>query len=150
MNANSLKYTKIIGAHLYTKTYLFYTMPEEEPYQIAHMDFKEKRQIQELIKKLASEERIGLDEHIYRNNRAYDRWGINPFQLFEFIKQLLNNPEIIRKEVHDTEYFPKRYLCESESNEYIYPCVIGIGESNHGLILVITLLNRKKKIKLKR
>ncbi|MFA4955371.1 MAG: hypothetical protein WC556_00175 [Candidatus Methanoperedens sp.] len=125
-------------------------MPEEEPYQIAYMDIKEKRQIKELIKKLASEERIGLDEHIYRNNRAYDRWGINPFQLFEFVKQLLNNPEIIRKEVHDTEYFPTRYLCESESNDHIYPCVIGIDESNHEFILVITLLNRKKKLNLKR
>jgi len=125
-------------------------MPEEEPYQIAYMDIKERRQVKELIKKLASEERIGLDEHIYRDNRAYDRWGINPFQLFEFIKQILNNLEIIRKEVHDTEYLPTRYLCESESNDHIYPFVIGIEESKNGLIVIITLLNRKKKINLKR
>ncbi len=125
-------------------------MPEEEQYRIAYLDIKEKRQVRELIKKLASEERIGLDEHIYKDNRAYDRWGINPFQLFEFIKQLLNNPEIIRKEAHDTEYFPTRYLCESESNDHIYPCVIGIEESNQGLIVVITLLNRKKKLNVKR
>jgi hypothetical protein len=38
--------------------------------------------------------------------------GINPFQLFEFIKHILNNPEIKRKELHETEYFPTRYLCE--------------------------------------
>ena len=91
------------------------------------------------------EERIGIDEHIYKNNRAYDRWDINPFQLFEFIKQLLTKPEIKRKELHDTEYFPTRYLCESEFNEHIYPCIIGIEKSDKGLIIVITLLNRKKK-----
>jgi len=125
-------------------------MPDEEQYRIAYLDIKEKKQVQELIKKLASEERIGLDEHIYKDNRSYDRWGINPFQLFEFIKQILNNPEIIRKEIHDTEYFPTRYLCESESNDHIYPCVIGFQESNHGLIVVITILNRKKKLNKKR
>ena len=75
----------------------------------------------------------------------YDRWDIKPFQLFEFIKQILINPEIKRKELHDTEYFPTRYLCKSELNEYIYPCIIGIEKSNQGLIIVITLLNRKKK-----
>ncbi|CAG0949315.1 MAG: hypothetical protein MPEBLZ_02274 [Candidatus Methanoperedens nitroreducens] len=125
-------------------------MPEKERYKIAYLDIKEKRQVQELIKKLASEEHIGLDEHIYKDNRAYDRWGINPFQLFEFIQQILNNPEIIRKEVHDTEYFSTRYLCESESNDHIYPYVIGFQKSNQGLIVVITILNRKKKINLKR
>jgi hypothetical protein len=109
-------------------------MPEEEQYRIAYLDIKEKKQVQELIKKLASEERIGLDEHIYKDNRSYDRWGINPFQLFEFIKQILNNPEIIRKEEHATEYFPTRYLCESESNDHIYPCVIGIEEAIMGLL----------------
>ncbi len=125
-------------------------MPEEESYRIVHLDAKEKKQIQELVKKLASEERIGIDEHIYRDNRAYDRWGINPFQLFEFIKQILINPDIKRKELHNTEYFPTRYLCESELNEHIYPCIIGIEESNQGLIVVITILNRKKKLNLKR
>jgi hypothetical protein len=87
---------------------------------------------------LASEERIGLDEQIYKDNRSYDRWGINPFQLFEFIKHILNNPEIIRKEIHDTEYFPTRYLCESESYDHIYTCVIGFQESTQSLIVVIT------------
>jgi hypothetical protein len=125
-------------------------MPEEEQYRIAYLENKEKEKIQELIKKLASEERIGLDEHIYRNNRSYDRWGINPFQLFEFIKQLLNNMEIIRKEEHATEYFPARYLCESESNDHIYPYVIGFQESDQGLIVVITILNQKKKLNKKR
>lgn len=125
-------------------------MPEEETYRIAYLDTNEKMQVQELIKKLASEERIGIDEHIYKDNRAYDRWGINPFQLFEFLKQILNNPEIKRKELHDTEYFPIRYLCESESNDHIYPCVIGIEKSNQGLIVVITILNRKKKLNLRR
>ena len=120
-------------------------MLKGKPYNIVHLDTEEKKQIQKLIKKLASEERIGIDEHIYKNNRAYDRWDINPFQLFEFIKQILINPEIKRKELHDTEYFPTRYLCESEFNEHIYPCIIGIEKSNHGLIIVITLLNRKKK-----
>ncbi len=118
---------------------------EEEPYRIVHLDNKEKKQIQQLIKRLASEERIGIDEHIYKDNRAYNRWGINPFQLFEFIKQILSDPEIKRKEMHDTEYFPTRYLCESQSNDHIYPCVIGIEESDQGLIVVITILNRKKK-----
>jgi len=122
-------------------------MPDEEPYKVVHLDTKEKKQIQEIIKKLALDERIGIDEHIYKDNRAYDRWGINPFQLFEFIKQLLNNTEIKRKEMHDTEYFPTRYLCESELNDHIFPYVIGIKESNQGFILVITILNRKKKIK---
>ncbi len=125
-------------------------MPEEEPYRVVHLDNKEKKQIQELVKKLASEERIGIDEHIYRDNRAYDRWNINPFQLFEFIKQILINPEIKRKELHNTEYFPTRYLCESELNEHIYPCIIGIEESNQGLIVVITILNQKKKRTLQR
>jgi hypothetical protein len=64
---------------------------------IVHLDITEKKCIQELIKKLASEERIGIDEHIYKDNRAYDRWDINPFQLFEFMKQILNNPEIKEK-----------------------------------------------------
>ncbi len=125
-------------------------MPDEEPYRILHMEINEKKQVQELIKRLASEERIGIDEHIYKDNRAYDRWGINPFQLFEIIKQVLNNPEIKRKELHETSYFPTRYLCESELNDHIYPCVIGIEESNHGLIVVITILNRKKKLNKKR
>jgi len=74
-------------------------MPDEEPYRIVHLDINEKKQIQELIKKLASEERIGIDEHIYKDNRAYDRWNINPFQLFEFMKQILVNPEIKKKEI---------------------------------------------------
>jgi hypothetical protein len=121
-------------------------MPDEEPYRIVHLDINEKKQIQELIKKLASEERIGIDEHIYKDNRAYDRWDINPFQLFEFMKQILNNPEIKRKEMHKTSYFPIRYLCDSELNDHIYPCVLGIEESDQGLIVVITILNRKKKI----
>ena len=120
-------------------------MLKGKPYNIVHLDTEEKKRIQKLIKKLASEERIGIDEHIYKNNRAYDRWDINPFQLFEFIKQILINPEIKRKELHDTEYFPTRYLCESEFNEHIYPCIIGIEKSDQGLIVVITLLNRKKK-----
>jgi DNA primase catalytic subunit len=121
-----------------------------ESYKIVYLNTEEKKQIQELIKKLASEERIGIDEHIYKDNRAYDRWGINPFQLFEFIKQILINPEIKRKELHDTEYFPTRYLCESEFNEHIYPCIIGIEKSNHGLIIVITLLSQKKKRSLRK
>lgn len=121
-------------------------MPDEEPYRIVHLDINEKKQIQELIKKLASEERIGIDEHIYKDNRAYDRWDINPFQLFEFMKQILNNPEIKRKEMHKTSYFPTRYLCDSELNDHIYPCVLGIEKSEQGLIVVITILNRKKKI----
>jgi hypothetical protein len=50
----------------------------------------ENQQILKLIKKLASEERIGIDEHIY-------------------------------------------------------PCILGIEKSDQGLIIVITLLNRKKK-----
>lgn len=120
-------------------------MLKGEPYNIVHLDTEEKKQIQKLIQKLASEERIGIDEHIYKDNRAYDRWDINPFQLFEFIKQLLTKPEIKRKELHDTEYFPTRYLCESEFNEHIYPCIVGIEKSDQGLIVVITLLNRKKK-----
>ena len=65
-------------------------MLKGEPYNIVHLDTEEKKQIQELIKKLASEERIGIDEHIY-------------------------------------------------------PCIIGIEKSDQGLIIVITLLNRKKK-----
>lgn len=121
-------------------------MPDEEPYRIVHLGINEKKQIQELIKKLASEERIGIDEHIYKDNRAYDRWNINPFQLFEFMKQILNNPEIKRKEMHKTSYFPARYLCDSELNDHIYSCVLGIEESDQGLIVVITILNRKKKI----
>ena len=120
-------------------------MLKGKPYNIVHLDTEEKKQIQKLIKKLASEERIGIDEHIYKNNRAYDRWDINPFQLFEFIKQILINPEIIRKELHDTEYIPTRYLCESEFNAHIFPCILGIEKSDQGLIIVITLLNRKKK-----
>ena len=120
-------------------------MLKGELYNIVHLDTEEKKQIQKLIQKLASEERIGIDEHIYKDNRAYDRWDINPFQLFEFIKQLLTKPEIKRKELHDTEYFPTRYLCESELNEHIFPCIIGIEKSDQGLIIVITLLNRKKK-----
>ena len=87
---------------------------------------------------------IGIDEHVYRDNRAYDRWGINPFQLFEFLKQILINPEIKRKEVHNTSYFPIRYLCKSEVDNFTYPCIIGINESNQGFVIVITLLNRKK------
>lgn len=125
-------------------------MPDEETYRIAYLDNKEKKQIQELIKKLVSEERIGIDEHIYKDNRAYDRWGVNPFQLFEFIKQILGNFDIKRKELHDTEYFLTRYLCESGLNDYIYPFVIGIEESNQGLIVVITILNKKKKLNLRR
>ena len=120
-------------------------MLKGEYYKIVHLGAEKKKQIQKLITKLASEERIGIDEHVYKNNRAYDRWDINPFQLFEFIKQILINPEIKRKELHDTEYFPTRYLCESEFNEYIYSCIIGIEKSNHELIIVITLLNRRKK-----
>jgi len=120
-------------------------MLKGELYNIVHLDTEEKKQIQKLIQKLASEERIGIDEHIYKDNRAYDRWDINPFQLFEFIKQLLTKPEIKRKELHDTEYFPTRYLCESELNEHIFPCILGIEKSDQGLIIVITLLNRKKK-----
>jgi len=125
-------------------------MPEEEPYRIVNLDTSEKKQIKELVIKLASEERIGIDEHVYRDNRAYDRWGINPFQLFEFLKQILNNFEIKRKELHDTKYIPTRYLCESELNEFIYPYIIGIEESDIDLIVVITLLNRKKKSNLSR
>jgi hypothetical protein len=120
-------------------------MLKGEYYKIVHLGAEKKKQIQKLITKLASEERIGIDEHVYKNNRAYDRWDINPFQLFEFIKQILINPEIKRKELHNTEYFPTRYLCESEFNEYIYSCIIGIEKSNHELIIVITLLNRRKK-----
>ncbi len=120
-------------------------MPEEKPYKVVHLDGQEKKQIQELIKKLVSEERIGIDEHIYKDNRAYDRWSINPFQLFEFLKRVLTNPEIKRKELHNTEYFPTKYLCESELGAYIYPCIVGIMESNEGLIVVVTILNRKKK-----
>lgn len=123
---------------------------EEEPYKTVQLDHKEKKQIQELIKKLASEECIGIDEHIYRDNRAYDRWGLNPFELFEFLKQILNNPDIKRKELHNTEYFPTRYLCESEFRDYVYPCVLGVEKSDKGLIVVITLLNRKKKRIIKR
>ncbi|GEM_PF-5787199 len=121
-------------------------MPEEEQYRIIHLDHKEKKQIQELVKRLASEERIGIDEHIYRDNSAYNRWGINPFQLFEFIKQILINPRIKRKEIHDTEYFPTRYLCESELNDHTYPCIIGIEESGQELIVIVTILNRKRKL----
>lgn len=120
-------------------------MADKKPYKIVTLDAKEKKRIQKLVKKLALEGAIGIDEHIYRDNRAYDRWGINPFELFEFICQILDNPEIKRKELHDTEYFPTRYLCESEFNEHIYPYIIGIEKSNHGLIIVITLLDRKKK-----
>ncbi len=123
---------------------------EEESYKTVQLDYNEKKQIHELIKKLASEECIGIDEHIYRDNRAYDRWGINPFELFDFLKQILNNPDIKRKELHDSEYFPTRYLCESDLSDYVYPCVLGIGESEKGLIVVITLLNRKKKRNVKR
>lgn len=89
---------------------------------------------------------IGIDEHIYRDNRAYDRWGINPFELFEFISQILDDPEIKRKELHDTEYFPTRYLCDFELNKSIYPCIIGIKESDQGLVIVITILDQKKRI----
>ena len=103
-----------------------------------------------LLLPLALKERSHYVNYGTTDNRSYDRWGINPFQLFEFIKQILNNPKIIRKEIHETEYFPTRYLCESESNDHIYPCVIGFQESNHGLIVVITILNRKKKLNKKR
>jgi len=121
-------------------------MADKKPYMIVTLDANKKKRIQKLIKKLASEGAIGLDEHIYRDNRAYDRWGINPFELFEFISQILNNPTIKRKELHDTEYFPTRYLCEFESNMTIYPCIIGINESDHGLVIVITILDQKKRI----
>lgn len=121
-------------------------MPEgEATYRIVHLSIKENKRIQELVRNLASEERIGIDEHIYKDDRAYDRWGIYPFQLFDFMKQILNNLEIKRKELHNTEYFPTRYLCESDLSEYVYPYVIGITESSQGLIVVITILNRKRK-----
>lgn len=113
-------------------------------YRTLRMNTQEKEDIRNLVKSLASEECIGIDEHVYRDNRAYDRWYINPFQLFDFLKQILINPEIKRKEVHNTNYFPTRYLCESESNNFTYPCIIGINESDQGFVIVITLLNRKK------
>ena len=120
-------------------------MADKKPYKIVTLDAKEKKRIQKLVKKLALEGAIGIDEHIYRDNRAYDRWGINPFELFEFISRILDNPNIKRKELHDTEYFPTRYLCEFESNLNIYPCIIGIKESNQGLVIVITILDQKKR-----
>ena len=40
-------------------------MLKGESYNIVHLDTEEKNQIQKLITKLASEERIGIDEHIY-------------------------------------------------------------------------------------
>ncbi len=117
---------------------------DDHIYRTLRMNAQEKEDIRNLVKSLASEECIGIDEHVYRDNRAYDRWGINPFQLFDFLKQILINPEIKRKEVHNTNYFPTRYLCESESNNFTYPCIIGINESDQGFVIVITLLNRKK------
>lgn len=117
---------------------------DDSVYRTLWMNIHEKEEIRNLVKSLASEERIGIDEHVYRDNRAYDRWGINPFQLFDFLKQILTNHEIKRKEVHNTNYFPTRYLCESELNDFIYPCIIGINESDQGFVIVITLLNRKK------
>ena len=94
---------------------------DDNVYRILRMNTREKEEIRNLVKSLASEGRIGIDEHVYRDNRAYDRWGINPFQLFDFLKQILINPEIKRKEVHNTNYFPTRYLCESELNDFTYP-----------------------------
>ncbi len=133
------------STHLYTKKYLFCTMRDDDNiYKTLRMNTQEKEGIRNLVKSLASEERIGIDEHVYRGNRAYDRWCINPFQLFEFLKQILINPEIKRKEVHNASYFPMRYLCESELNNFTYPCIIGINESDQGFVIVITLLNRKK------
>ena len=117
---------------------------DDNIYKTLRMNTQEKEGIRNLVKSLASEERIGIDEHVYRGNRTYDRWGINPFQLFEFLKQILINPEIKRKEVHNTSYSPIRYLCESELNNFTYPCIIGINESDQGFVIVITLLNRKK------
>ena len=121
---------------------------DDTTYRIVSLKANDKNKIQSLIKKLASEERIGIDEHIYSNNRANDRWGINPFDIFGFIKQVFTNPVIKRKEIHKTEYFPERYLCESDINNIIYPCVIGINETEQGLIVVITILNQKKKRKI--
>ena len=117
---------------------------DDHVYRTLRMNTQEKEDIRNLVKSLASEECIGIDEHAYRDNRAYDRWDINPFQLFDFLKQILINPEIKRKEVRNTNYFPTRYLCESESNNFTYPCIIGINESDQGFVIVITLLNRKK------
>ena len=119
---------------------------DDNVYRILRMNTREKEEIRNLVKSLASEGRIGIDEHVYRDNRAYDRWGINPFQLFDFLKQILINPEIKRKEVHNTNYFPTRYLCEFELNKSIYPCIIGIKESDQGLVIVITILDQKKRI----
>lgn len=131
---------------LYTKTYLFYAMVEiNNTYRTVHLNAQEKEDIQNIIKKVVLEDRIAIDEHIYKGNRAEDRWGINPFQLFEFLKQILTNPDIKRKELHDSKYFPERYLCESKLDNYIYPCIIGIEESDKGLIVAITILNRKIK-----
>ena len=117
---------------------------DDHVYRTLRMNTQEKEDIRNLVKSLASEECIGIDEHVYRDNKAYDRWAINSFQLFDFLKQILINPEIKRKEVHNTNYFPTRYLCESESNNFTYPCIIGINESDQGFVIVITLLNRKK------
>ena len=123
---------------------------DDHVYRTLRMNTQEKENTRNLVKSLASEERIGIDEHVYRDNRAYDRWDINPFQLFDFLKRILLNPDIKRKEVHNTNYFPTRYLCESESNDFTYPCIIGINESEQGFVIVITLLNRKKNAKVNR
>lgn len=123
---------------------------DDHVYRTLRMNTREKEEIRNLVKSLASEEHIGIDEHVYRDNRAYDRWGINPFQLFDFLKRILINPEIKRKEVHNTNYFPTRYLCESESNDFMYPCIIGINDSEQGFVIVITLLNRKENAKVNR
>ena len=37
-------------------------MPKGEPYNIVHLDIEEKKQIKKLIKKLVSEEHIGMRE----------------------------------------------------------------------------------------
>lgn len=123
---------------------------DDAVYRTLRMNTQEKEEIRNLVKSLASEERIGIDEHVYQDNRAYDRWGVNPFQLFDFLKQILMNPEIKRKEVHNNNYFPIRYLCELELNDFTYPCITGINESDQGFVIVITILNRKENAKVNR
>jgi len=66
------------------------------------------------------------------------------------LKQVLINPVIRRKEVHNTSYFPTRYISESELNNFTYPCTISVNESDQEFVIVITVLNRKEDVKVNR
>jgi len=45
---------------------------DDNVYRTPRMNASEKEGIRNLVKRLASEGRIGIDEHVYQDNRAYD------------------------------------------------------------------------------